>query len=370
MARDEPSSSGAAEVGRPPAWPRDAAWWRRLALTYAASALAGWLASRVGMPLPWMLGPFFAWAVLSLLGLRPVLVPMGRELGQVAIGVAVGLRFTLPLLLATLSLFPEMVAATLYLIAVTMSAAVVFGWLAKADPITSFFATAAGGVADMASVAKLYGGQVQSVALVHAMRVSLVVATVPMLVFFFSERGQAPMVDAAAGSVLLVPVALGLAYLGALALKRSPIPNPWLVGPIFVGLGLGVSGVFVVAIPPLLIVLAQVALGTWLGAQFKRDQMAALPRVTAAAVAVALYLVAGAALGAIALSWWSGLPYATCFLSLAPAAVTEMVLTAKVMNLDAEVITAFHVMRIAIVASTVLVVFKFYLKLRGVRLES
>jgi uncharacterized protein len=42
-----------------------------------------------------------------------------------------------------------------------------------------------------------------------------------------------------------------------------------------------------------------------------------------------------------------------------------MVLTAQVMHLEAEVVTAFHVLRIAVVSSTVLLVFKLYLKLKG-----
>jgi hypothetical protein len=35
------------------------------------------------------------------------------------------------------------------------------------------------------------------------------------------------------------------------------------------------------------------------------------------------------------------------------------------MHLDAEIVTAFHVMRIAIVCSTVLLVFKVYTQLQG-----
>jgi len=349
---------------------RDPAYWGWLALTYAVSVGIGALASQFNMPLPYMLGPFFLWAVLSLMGWRPTLVPMGRELGQVTIGVIVGLRFTLPLLLATATLLPEMIMATFYLIAVTMSAAVIFGWLTRTDHVTAFFATAAGGMADMASVAKKFGGQTQSVAVVHAMRVSFVVGTVPFLVFYMGEHGT-PFVDPAeeTGTAWLFPLALVLAYLGARLVKFTPIPNPWLVGPIFVGIFLGISGLFPVYFPPVMVVIAQLALGTWLGSQFQRDQLAALPRVTAAAMVVSVYLVACAAAGAFVLSWVSGLPFTTSFLSLAPAAVTEMVLTAKVMNLDAEVVTAFHVMRIAIVASTILFVFKLYMKLRGARIE-
>ncbi len=343
----------------------------RLVGTYATAAIAGGLATQIHIPLPWMLGPFFVWAAIALIGPRPQLVPMGRELAQVAIGVVVGMRFTLPILLATAGLLPAIFLGTAYMIAVTVSAAALLAWLARLDHVTAFFATAAGGVADMAAVAKLYGGTAQAVAVVHALRYSLVVAIVPFAVFFFGEHGPATALsDDASGSVLLAPLALFLGYLGARALKPTPLPNPWLVGPIFVGVALGISGVFTVYFPPIVIIVAQVALGTWLGAQIRREQMAALPRVTLIGLAIACYLIVGAGLGAVVLSFATGLTFTTSFLGLAPASITEMVLTAKAMNLDAEVVTAFHIIRIALVSSTVLIVFKLYLKMRGVRLES
>jgi membrane AbrB-like protein len=349
---------------------RDVAFWRGLAVTYAISLLAGFGAALAGIPLPYMLGPFFLWAALSLLGHRPHLVPMGRELGQVTIGVVVGLRFTLPILLAVASLLPQMVVATLYLLAITMSAAALFAWLARCDHVTAFFATAAGGVADMAMVAQQYSGNTQSVAIVHAMRVSVVVATVPLLVFYLGTPGAMPLAGVAGGSAWLFPLVLALAYLGARGVAAMRlIPNPWLVAPIFVGIALGVSGLLPARFPGAVIIAAQLALGTWLGSQFRREELAALPRVTLAALAVSFWLVGGALLGAVVLAAWSGLPFATAFLSLAPAAVTEMVLTAKVMNLEAEAVTAFHVMRIAFVSTTVLIVFKLYMKLRGVPIE-
>jgi membrane AbrB-like protein len=321
------------------------------------------------LPLPFMLGPFFVLAALSVAGLEFALVPMGRELGQVAIGTAVGMRFTPAVLLAMAGLLPAMVVATAYVIAFTTVAAFLFRPLAKVDDVTAFFATAAGGVADMATVAKEYGGAAGSVAVVHAMRVSGVVAIVPFLVVLFGEPGSAP--DAAtAGSSnwLLVALVLILGYGMARLLKPTPLPNPWLVGPIFMGIIIGVTGLFDVAIPRPLIVIAQIMLGTWLGCQFRRDILAALPRVTFAAGIVSLFMIGCAALGAFVLSAATGLPFTTSFLSLAPAAVTEMVITAQVMHLEAEVVTAFHVMRIAVVSSTVLLVFKLYLKLKGGRI--
>ncbi|WP_114965054.1 AbrB family transcriptional regulator [Alkalilacustris brevis] len=368
--RAQPENGKGGGGRRLPPLLRDVTLWRQLGRTYALSVIAGAIAVWAGIPLPWMLGPFFAWAAMSLMGLRPTLMPMGRELGQVAIGVVVGMRFTLPLLLATMSLLPAMFLGTIYVILLTMSAAVLFGWLARVDHVTAFFATAAGGVADMARVAQKFGGVTQSVAVVHALRVACVVGLVPFIVVFLGERGTPPLIaDEVTGTVWLVPVALLLGYLGARALKPTPIPNPWLVGPIFVGMALGISGVFHVHVPGVVIVVAQIALGTWLGAQFRREQLGALPRVTAAGLAISLYLVVGAALGAWVFSAATGVAFTTAFLGFAPAAVTEMVLVAKFMDLEAEIVTAFHVLRIAIVASTVLLVFRLYGKLRGVRLE-
>lgn len=365
---DKPRSVAPAKTGKPSEAAgrfRQPRWWLTLVLTYAIAAVAGFAAKAVNMPLPFMLGPFFVMAALSIFGFRSVLVPMGRELGQVAIGVAVGMRFTPAVLAAMTGLLPAMALGTLYVIVFTLVAAFLFKPLAKVDDVTAFFATAAGGVADMATVAKDYGGAPGSVAVVHAMRVSGVVAIVPFLVVLFGQPGNAPDPTAVGSDWLLVIVSLALGYLMARLLKPTPLPNPWLVGPIFMGIIIGVLGLYSVKIPSPLISLAQIMLGTWLGCQFKRDLLAALPRVTFSALVISLFMISCAALGAVVLTLATGLPYPTSFLSLAPAAVTEMVVTAQVMHLEAEVVTAFHVLRIAVVSSTVLIVFKFYLRLRG-----
>lgn len=349
---------------------RSMLWWKRVALTYAIAMTAGALASWVGMPLPWMLGPFFALAALSVAGGKFALIPFGRELGQVAIGVAVGMRFTPAVLASTATLLPEMLAGTIYVIAFTMLAAFLFKPLAGVDDVTAFFATAAGGVADMAHVAKDYGGAAESVAVVHAMRVSGVVALVPFLVVLFGKPGSAQeMVSSAPSDVLSVVLAIALGFAMAWLLKPTPIPNPWLVGSIFMGIILAVSGLLVAKIPGTLIVIAQVMLGSWLGCQFRRELLSALPRVAAAGIIISLFMIGCAAIGALGLSMM-GLPFTTSFLALAPAAVTEMVITAQVMHLEAEIVTAFHIMRIAVVSSTVLLMFKLYTSLKGGRLGS
>jgi membrane AbrB-like protein len=348
----------------PPAPPRFGDKAIRILLTFVLAVAGGSLAYWLRIPLPWMLGPLFVCAAASLSGWRVEFVPMGRELGQVAVGLAVGMRFTPAVLATTLALLPHMIGATLYVVAFTLAAAFLHRALARIDYNTAFFATAAGGMADMAVVAEERGGDPTVVSITHAIRVASVVSIVPILVVAFGEHGTiGNRTEGASDNLLLVALCLGLAYVTARLFQHTPFPNPWLVGPIFLGTLLGASGLLLVEVPWILIVVAQVLIGTWLGCRFRRDVLARLPRAALSALGVSLFMVAAAAIGAFVLAESSGLPFSTSFLSLAPAAVTEMVITAQAMNIDAQIVTAFHVMRIAVVSSTILLVFALFQKL-------
>jgi len=332
-----------------------------MAATYSLAAVAGYAASLIHVPLPWMLGPLFACGAATAFGFTLQAAPHMREIGQVAVGLAIGMRFTPHVLVATLELLPAMAVATLYIIAVTFVGALIMRPLARIDPTTAFFATAAGGMADMAVVAAARGGDTNAVAIVHALRVTSVVSIVPFMVFAFGEHGTVdPVAREAYTGMLALAVGFAVAYLGAHLLRPTAIPNPWLLGSLLPSAVLGASGLFVVDVPGIVLVAAQIMIGTWLGLRFRRELFVQLPRVAAAGLFVSLLLILAAAAGAEVLSAATGLPLTTSFLSLAPAAVTEMVLTAKAMNADAELVTAFHIARIAVIASTILLVFRVY----------
>jgi len=345
----------------------DPAYWARLSLTYMIGMIGGAVASSLGIPLAWMLGPFFLIGAISALGASLQTLPFGREFGQVTVGLAIGLRFTSTTLITTLSLLPAMLGATLYVVLYTMIAAFLFRPIAGANSTTAFFATAAGGMADMAIVAGKRGGDRAAVGIVHALRVSTTVATVPLLVIAFGTPGV--LTSAAAPSSegwngLAVAFILALPAVGLL--RRTSFPNPWLVAPMIVGMFLSMSTLMTVQMPTPLVILAQLMLGTWLGCQFRRDVLVRLPRVAFSGAAITIFMIAAAYGGALLLSMATGLSVSTAFLALAPAAMTEMVLTAKAMQLDVEIVTAFHVVRIFLVCSTILIFFRVYESLRKV----
>ena len=65
-----------------------------ICLTLVLATAAGAAAQAVHSPLPWMIGPLFAIALLRILGAPLQGPPGGRHVGQWAIGTALGLYFT------------------------------------------------------------------------------------------------------------------------------------------------------------------------------------------------------------------------------------------------------------------------------------
>jgi membrane AbrB-like protein len=165
----------------------------QMALALLIGGAGGYVASRLRVPLAWILGPLFTCSAASLVGLRLRPVPYGRQAAHAVVGLAIGLRMTPAVLAATAGLLPAMVAGTLYMIAVTTGAAFVLRSLAQVDRRTAFFGSVAAGMAEMAILASERGGDPQAVSIVHAIRVTGIVIVVPLLVFAFGELfGDSP----------------------------------------------------------------------------------------------------------------------------------------------------------------------------------
>ena len=83
----------ARRIGRAYRW-ASSRWVIRVAATVATGGAAGWACAWIGTPIPWMLGPLFAVAILRVAGV-PLEAPQPlRYTGQWIIGTALGLYFT------------------------------------------------------------------------------------------------------------------------------------------------------------------------------------------------------------------------------------------------------------------------------------
>jgi membrane AbrB-like protein len=321
-----------------------------LVLAYLAAQACIWLDT----PLPWMIGPLFATAAACMLG-APLRAPVqAREAGQWAIGTALGLYFSAPVL-AVLARFAGWIALA---VAFALVLGVFGGWLlhrvAGVDRATAFFAMAVGGASEMAVQGERHGARVDRVAAAHSLRIMMVVGTIPFAVRWWSAHGLGPGIDLyvpPAGTVdyagLLVLVAA--TSLGALLFKRRGLPNAWVIGPLLVALALTAAGVNLSRLPEWMIRAGQLMIGVSLGTRFTRGFVHTAPRYLACVAACTLLTMLLAAGFAAALAHWAGIPPGTALLASSPGGIAEMALTARVLHLGVPVVTAFHVARMVVV---------------------
>jgi membrane AbrB-like protein len=317
-----------------------------IALALAAGFAGGLAAFYSGVPLPWMLGPLFVTAALALLGapIRPI--GKARMLGQIVVGASIGLQFTTAVLLQLALLTPVIVAITIVSTGIGMVGAIILTRLTKVDRTTAFFASTPGGVVEMANQAARYNAQLEVITVVQVMRVAFIVIVAPLLVFHFAGDGAAGALRTPSVRWDMFMAVLALAALGGLVMRYFDLPSAWFLGPLFVAAAIASFDVVTGRAPDLLLIAAQITMGTSLGTQFRQDFVTKLFRVLLAGLAAVLFSTfAHAAIG-VALAYAIGLPVATMVLALAPGGMAEMVLTAKLLNLDAIMVMGFQLLRI------------------------
>ncbi|MEW5727266.1 MAG: AbrB family transcriptional regulator, partial [Pseudomonadota bacterium] len=241
------------------------AWGLALALGAAGGALFDFLT----LPLPWMLGSMTSCTVAALSGLRPAVPLRLRQLMILVLGVMLGSAFTPELLdrvggwLGTLAgLFAAMAATT----------AAVMAYLrrfAAMGPVTAYFAAAPGGINEMVMTGGAHGGDERAIALVHALRILLIVFAVPFGFRLVTGVQGQPM-DAAMGGLAdlggadAATMALGAAV-GAGAARLMRWPTFMLTGPMAASAALHLAGLTASQPPAELVMTAQVVVGAGLG---------------------------------------------------------------------------------------------------------
>lgn len=154
------------------------------------SALAAmWVLERLGMPIPFLLGPIFASAVLRISGVVEGALPHWMvELALVVTGSAIGCRFHG----VKLSAWLRVAAATFGGTAVLMSVSVVFAYavarLTGIDFLAALLAFAPGGVAEMSLIAIAIDADPGFVALHHVVRIGFILMLLPLFASWLQRR--------------------------------------------------------------------------------------------------------------------------------------------------------------------------------------
>ena len=329
----------------------------RLLLIFLAGFVGGTGAFFIGAPMPYMLGGIFGAASFVLWYERggaklPQVTRWVRLLFMAIIGSMIGSRFT-PEILA---LLPQFWLSGLLLLPFIMvshaGSYAIMRWVGKYESRDAYFASLPGGIVDSIALAEQAGADVRIVTAQHLTPLLLVVAAVPLL--FLVVEGEA--VGSLAGETLaaanysakdvgliLVIAAVGLT-LGTLA--RLPVGH--MMGPLFLSLGLTISGVVEIEIPDWMGHMAQFMVGTSLGSQFTGMSRHLLIKGLRYGLFVGVYMLAVGSSIAYLLTHYVPADFAVLFVSFAAGGLAEMSLIALSLNFNPVVVALHHLGRIVL----------------------
>ncbi|MFO7919574.1 MAG: AbrB family transcriptional regulator [Nioella sp.] len=337
----------------------------RAALALALGIVSGILAYRVGLPLPWMLGPMIGATVASILGapiaapnpLRPIVIPV--------IGVMLGSGVT-PEILGVLGDWAiSFLVLPPFLIVAAGASFLFYRVIGRYDPVTAYFSAMPGGLNEMLILGAEQGGDEKRIALAHASRILLVIGFVALffgLILGVTSGGQTGAVWTGAWD--LAPrdyVILALcAVAGVWAGRLLRLPAAAVLGPMLLS---GVAHFFhVVEVPPpsVLVIAAQVVMGTVIGCRF----IGATVREVGHDLFLGIFSTIGMLITGIGFAWLVSALTATdlsqAFLAYSPGGLTEMSLLAFAMGGDIAYVSITHIVRIVLVIFAAPLVFRWF----------
>ena len=339
----------------------------------ALGASAGWLASKTLMPLPWMIGSLLICAVWSI-NFGTKIIPENYTFPQkfrnyfvAIIGVMIGLQVTTDLIIQISNYITSIFGLLIFSWCAHFLNYKILTKFGKYDRATAFFSSAPGGLMESIAMSEQYGGEIKIVTLQQFLRIILVIILVPIIIsiWFGAPVGSAAGIAINENSTINLIDLFYIFFLIIVGLSlgsRFRIPAGHLFGPmlltVFVTLGTDAN----IQLPNILILVAQVVIGTSLGARFfgiDKNILFTAVRLSALSVFTMLIL---AFFFVVLLQSLTELSAVTLFISFAPGGVTEMSLIALSIASSPALVSAHHIFRIITTVSLLGFIYKKYIE--------
>ncbi len=332
----------------------------RAAATLAAGTAGGAVFAWFNVPLAWMLGAMVATTVASLGGARVHVPGPWRSIMLAIIGVMIGANFT-PEVVEQVREWPLTVACLVFYLAFLIGILFIyFRRVVGLDAPTAYFSAAPGGLSEMVLTGGAMGGDDRTIALIHATRILLVVLLIPF--WFRFMTGTTTDLSAAGPSMGATPlgdlaVLAACAVVGVVAGRLARLPAYRMAGPMLVSAVVHAAGLSESSPPAEVVAVAQVVVGSAVGARFTGVPIRRVFGLMAASV-VSTTVMVGTAVGlALALAQATGFDWRSLLLVYAPGGTAEMSLIALSLGIDVAFVATHHVIRITLIVTVVPLLF-------------
>ncbi|WP_019645180.1 AbrB family transcriptional regulator [Novispirillum itersonii] len=335
---------------------RDVIGW---GVTVAASLLAAVGFDVLALPAAWVSGPMLATAALALGGVRVVMPQQLRQPVLLLLGVAMGASVT-PDVVSQLPRWPWTLLGVILTLPLVMTA--LMGYYRKltgADRITAFMASVPGSLGFVLALAIEVKADARQVALVHAVRLFLLVLILPVVVTLGGATATvSPVVAQLSHDPLQIALLLAasLAVGGVLHLCR--MPSALMVGGMVGSAVLHGTGISHATLPQPVLSVCLLVLGAMIGTRFAGTTLRQLGQMLPTAVGGTLIAAALATGLAAIVGAMTGFSFGQMVMAYAPGGLEAMVFVAMALGYDPAFVGSHHLARMLFTAFTLPLVVK------------
>ena len=347
------------------------------------SSLGGILLVLCGLTIGWIIGPLIMAAILAFkqpnwfknpANPNKGISPHWVRIGQTILAVQLGQKINISVLATFQDHWMTITLMLLLSVLFSLLSGLVIWKFSQTDMITSFFATAPGGIVTMPSLADDAGANTGVVSIVQTMRVFLVVMIIPLIAATWIAPGVSDSVTNVSSSTSATPfelshlVGTGLLLLaawgGKFIGKKLKFPSPVLIGGMLSVAVVQSLYYFIVGTelfiwwPAIILIIAQVFMGSSIGSRFQQSMFQGIGKVILVAFISTIGLIIAMFLCAFIVSYLTGIPLITSVLAFAPGGIAEMAATAIVLDADSTFVVAVQVLRIVVVLLVLPPIFK------------
>ena len=329
--------------------------------TLAIGAVGGAIFFHFRMPLAWMMGAMVICTIASLSGVKLQVPGKLRSVMVTVLGVLLGSTFT-PEVVEKAAQWPvTMISLAIYIVVLTGLLYLYFVKVQKFDPVTAYFSATPGGLNEMVIAGGSMGGDERTIALVHGSRVLLVVMVIPF--WFRYTEGERAITTAVGPSIATtsltdIGVLVACAVAGVIVGKLIRLPAYRIVGPMLVSGAVHVAGWTQSSPPWEIVAVAQVVVGSSVGARFSGVPVDRVLKTIGASLGSTTLMLITTFIFAWGLSWITGIGFEPIVLAFSPGGLAEMSLIALSLGIETAFVATHHVSRIAMIVIAAPLVFK------------
>jgi len=319
-----------------------------LAVGTAGGALFFWMS----MPLAWMLGSMVFVTISSLSGLDPFMSKKFRAVMVTILGVFLGSAFS-PEVIERAGQWALALGILAVFIVIGSAAGYVFlRRVGGLDPVTAYFASAPGGLSEMAIASEEGGGDVRQVSLIHTIRVMTIIMVIPFwfrLVVGADVPSMMPPPEGPPPIWLDWVVLVGCAVIGWPLARLCRLPAASLVGPMILSAIAHLTAMTHLQPPPVPVAAAQVVLGAAVGCRFAGVTLGMIGRIARLAFCTTAILLLIAIAFMYTFADLIGVEQSAMILVLSPGGLAEMSLIALALGIDTAFVSTMHMFRIMLI---------------------